>query len=165
MEEDNIMKLASIKQLKEELKFRSKEELLETCLRLAKVKKENKELLTYLLFYADDEADFINKVKKQVDKQFESINTSSYYFMKKSIRKILRNVKKHSRYSGKKETEVELLIYFCRKMKDLSPPIEGNKTLQNLYNRQIDLIKKNLVKLHEDLQHDYLLELQELEEH
>lgn len=159
------MEATSTRKIKEELGNHSSQELLQIVLRLANFKKENKELLTYLLFQADDESEYVQEVKLEMDEQFASINTSSYYFMKKSIRRILRNIKKYSRYSGKKETEVELLIYFCRKMKNLMPPMEKNKTLQNLYHRQTDLIRKNLPKFHEDLQHDYLLELQELENH
>ena len=44
------MKAAGVKAIKDDLKMRSKEELQELCLTLSKFKKENKELLTYLLF-------------------------------------------------------------------------------------------------------------------
>lgn len=156
------MKPASLKELKQELVHRSHQELLEIVLRLARFKKENKELLTYLLFSAGDEEAYIESVKQEMDEQFAEINTGSYYFIKKSMRKILRNVKKYSRYSGKKETETELLIYFLSKMDNFSPSIHDNRTLQNLYDRQLALVKKNMAKLHEDLQHDFEMELQEL---
>ncbi|WP_081210400.1 hypothetical protein [Salegentibacter sediminis] len=155
------MKAASVSQLKKELAFRSPDELLELCLRLSKFKKENKELLTYLLFESDNEAEFISEVKKEIDEQFSAINTRTWYFIKKSVRKILKDVKKHARYSGKKETEVELLIYFCAKLKSFPKPIHRNKTLQNLYERQLQLINTKLQKLHEDLQYDYRLQMEE----
>lgn len=156
------MKAASLKELKQELVHRSSTELLEIILRLSKFKKENKELLTYLLFSSTDEDGYIEKVKQEMDEQFGEINTSSYYFMKKSMRKILRNVKKYSRYSGKKETEAELHIYFLLKMDQFSPSIHRNKILQNLYDRQLALVKKIMGKLHEDLQFDLNMQLQEL---
>lgn len=156
------MKPASVKELKDELKHRSPQELLEIVLRLSRFKKENKELLTYLLFSAADEEGYIEAVKQEMDLQFEEINRSSYFFMKKSMRKILRNVKKFSRYSGKKETETELLIYYLKKMHAYSPSIHRNITLQNLYDRQLALVKKNIDKLHEDLQYDLNLELEKL---
>ena len=156
------MKPASLKELKQELIHRSHQELLEIVLRLSKFKKENKELLTYLLFSASDEDAYIENVKQEIDEQFEEINRSSYYFMKKSMRKILRNVKKYSRYSGRKDTETELLIYFLLKMDRFSPSVHRNKTLQNLYDRQLALVKKNIAKLHEDLQHDFRIELEDL---
>ena len=48
------MKAVNVSRLKTELNNRSPKELLEICLRLSKFKKENKELLTYLLLEADD---------------------------------------------------------------------------------------------------------------
>ncbi|MCB9361403.1 MAG: hypothetical protein H6587_11865 [Flavobacteriales bacterium] len=156
------MKAASVSNIKKELKHRSPEELLEICLRLSKFKKENKELLTYLLYEVDDEAAYIQSVKNEIDQQFSEINKSSYYFIKKSVRKILRNIKKHCRYSTKKETEVELLIYFCTVLKDMTPSIKRDQTLYNIYLRQIEVIKKIISSLHEDLQFDYNSELEHL---
>lgn len=153
------MKAATVKELKLELSSRSSAELLELCLRLSKFKKENKELITYLLYEASDEAAYINTIKEGIEQQFEQINTSSYYFIKKSARKILRNTKTYIRYSKKKETEVELLIYFCAELKKISPSIENNVMLKNLFNRQIALIKKILPSLHDDLKYDYEVEL------
>ena len=157
------MKSATVKQLKDELKNINQVELAELVLRLSRFKKENKELLTYLLFEAHNEEGYIETVKQEVDEQFELINTNSYFYIKKSVRKILRIIKKFARYSQKKETEVELLIYFCYKLKDFTPSITNNVTLTNIYLRQILLIKKIVSTLHEDLQYDYNLALEELE--
>ncbi len=156
------MKAASLKEIKTELNHRSTQELLQLCLRLSKFKKENKELLTYLLFESADEEAFIQSIKDKVDSDFETINTKTFFYIKKSIRKILRELKKFIRYSQNKETEVELLLYFCEKLKDFKPSIKRNTTLTNLYNRQIDYISKKVKTLHEDLQYDYKLELEEL---
>lgn len=156
------MKAATVKELRAELNNRSSKELVEVCLRLSKFKKENKELLTYLLYEAEDETGYIRSVQLEIDSQFEEINTRSYYFIKKGVRKILRNIKKYIRYSKKKETEVELLIYFCQKLKDFKPSIRKNDVLYNLYHRQINMIRKTVSKLHEDLQFDYNEELEEL---
>jgi hypothetical protein len=88
------MKAASLKELKTELQHRSKDELLQLCLHLMKFKKENKELLTYLLLEADYEEGYRDTVKAEVDELFLTINTASYFYMKKTIRKILRIVLK-----------------------------------------------------------------------
>lgn len=157
------MKAASVVKIRKEIKHLSKEELMALCLRLARFKKENKELLTYLLFEAHDETNYIERVKKELDEQFDAINTDSYFYIKKSIRKILRNLKKYARYSLKKETEIELLLHFCRKLKHFTPSIKRNIILTNLYKRQILTIKKLVANLHEDLQYDYNLALEELE--
>jgi hypothetical protein len=156
------MKAVTIKELKQELVNRTPKELRELCLHLARFKKENKELLTYILFESSDEASYIESVKREVDQQFEQINKKSFYFIKKSIRKILFNIRKFSRYSKKKGTEVDLLIYFCTKLIKIIPSIQKNKALRNLYTRQIDEIRKKVTSLHEDLQNDYGIELNAL---
>lgn len=156
------MKAVTVKQLKTELTHRSQEELLELCLRLSKFKKENKELFTYLLFESVDEQAFINGIKMEVDEQFDLINRNSYFFIKKSVRKILRRIKTYIRYSKNTETEIELLLYFCKKLDGFTPPVKDNKVLSNLYFRELALIKKKLSALHEDLQYDYNRELEEL---
>ena len=56
------MRIESIVTIKKELKNLPKEELLALCLRLGKFKKENKALLTYLLFEAHDEDNYIASV-------------------------------------------------------------------------------------------------------
>ena len=91
------MKPATVAQIKRELKFRSSEELEALCLRLARFKKENKELLTYLLLEADNEEEYVQQVKEHISEGFSEINRSSFYYVKKSIRKILRETKKYIR--------------------------------------------------------------------
>ena len=58
-------------------------------------KKENKELLTYLLFEASNEEGFKEGVKEEISLEFSTINCNSYFYMKKSVRKILRITKKY----------------------------------------------------------------------
>lgn len=156
------MKAVSVVTIRKELKHKSNQELAELCLRLSRFKKENKELLTYLLFEADSEDGYIETVKQEIDEQFDLINTNSFFYIKKSVRKILRNTKKYIRYSLNKETEVELLLYFCKKLKAMKPSISRNTTLTNLYDRNIEAITKKVLKLHEDLQYDYNLELENM---
>ncbi|WP_431107323.1 hypothetical protein [Winogradskyella poriferorum] len=157
------MKIESIVTIKKELQHLPKEDLLELCLRLGKFKKENKALLTYLLFEAHDEDGYVASVKTSLDELFDGINTDSYFYMKKTIRKILRQIRVYSRYSNKKSTEVELLLYFCEQLNNLKPSIHRNKTLSNLYQRQILALKKKISVLHEDLQYDYNLQLEALQ--
>mgnify|MGYP003665872318 FL=1 len=156
------MKAVSVVTIKKELQLKSDKDLMELVLRLSKFKKENKELLTYLLFESHDETGYIESVKNEIDLQFSTINTNSYFYIKKSVRKILRLIKKYARYSLKKETEVELLLYFCECLKEMSPSIKRNVTLTNIYERQILAIEKIVNSLHEDLQYDYNLVLEEL---
>jgi hypothetical protein len=157
------MKIPSLSEIKKELKTLPLEELTELCLKLARYKKENKELLNYLLFESYDEAEYVKKIKEEVSQEFEEMNTGNWYLAKKSIRRILRIIKKHIKYSGKKETEVELLIFFCKLLKNSRLKIRQNQVLLNIYQRQLNSIQKALSTLHEDLQYDYRMEMEELE--
>jgi hypothetical protein len=156
------MKAATVTELKKELQHLDPKELAELCLRMAKYKKENKELLSYLLFNADDEAGYIEKVKSEVDEQFAEINKSHVYFAKKNLRKILRFTNKYIKYSSQKQTEVELLIHFCIRMKNSGISYQRDASLVNLYARQKQKIEKAISKLHEDLQFDYSEEFKAL---
>jgi len=156
------MKSASLKEIKTEISRLHPETLMELCIRVAKYKKENKELLTYLLFEAGNEKAYINEVKTEMDELFAEVNKSNSYFAKKTIRKILRLTNKHIKYSGSKQTEVELLIHFCKKLKRLGISMPVNSALGNLYFRQYQNIKKALASLHEDLQYDYQEEVNAL---
>jgi len=156
------MKTSTINELKQELVNTPAQALVELCLRLAKFKKENKELLTYLLFEAHDTSAYIKAVKEEMILQFSDINKSNVYYVKKALRKILRTVKKYIRYSGLAIVEVELLIYFCNSMKELGVSIEKNQVLLNIYQNQLKNIHKALKGLHEDLQYDYLKAIDQL---
>ena len=156
------MKPVTIKKIKDELHYKSSQELIELCLKLSKFKKENKELLSYLLFDVEDEVTYIYNVNEYSTLLFGDINTKSFFYIRKSVRKILKLTKKYIRYSKKKETEVELLLHFCKELKKLSPSISKSPRLLNVYNRQLILIKKAIATLHEDLQYDYQLEFDQL---
>ena len=156
------MKAASLSELKNELKGIPPQQLVDICIRLAKFKKENKELLTYLLFEADDEASYIKSVKELIDELFTEVNRYNIYQAKKTIRKILRLTNKYIKYSGKKETEVELLLNFCIKLNASGVKYRSSTTLTNLYNNQLVKINKAIAQLHEDLQYDFMQELKPL---
>ncbi|NTW31138.1 MAG: hypothetical protein HGB12_00630 [Bacteroidetes bacterium] len=156
------MKTFSLSEIKNELETLSPARILALCMRLLKYKKENKELLTYLLFHSHDEQSYIKMIKNEIDEKFEEINRSNIYFIKKSIRKILRNTNKYIKYSGSPQTETELLIYFCKKIKDSKIPLNTSTALSNLYQNQIRKINIAVAKLHEDLQYDYKKEIEVL---
>ncbi len=156
------MKTASIHELQKELNVLEPKQLKELCVRLAKYKKDNKELISYLLFEASDEKTYIKNIKEEIDILFIGINRNTAYLIKKSLRKVLRFINKFIKYSGSKQTEIELRIYFCLKIKTTQIPIENNSVLSNLYNRECEKIKTTFSKLHEDLQYDYKEELEKL---
>jgi len=156
------MTTASLAELRRALKNVPSGDLPDLCLRLARYKKENKELLSYLLFEADDEPGYIKVVKIEIDNHFRQLTRTSPYTTKKSLRKALAFTNKQIRYSGQKRTEAELLIYFCKIFRK-EVPYRHNVTIKNIYTRLIERIKKTIASLHEDLQFDYGEELKSLE--
>jgi hypothetical protein len=156
------MKAATISEIKYELTQTNPSILIDLCLKLAKFKKDNKELLTYLLFESHDEVAFIEQVKLEIDSQFETINFSNIYFIKKSLRKILRTTSKFIRLTGSKQVEVELLIYFCETLISKEIPIAKSLVLNNIYQLQLKKIAQLISTLHEDLQYDYLKQFNQL---
>ena len=78
------------------------------------------------------------------------------------VRKVLRGCKKYIRYSKNKETEVDILIYFCSKVKSVSEYFEYNGSLLSIYDKQLEMVRKKIASLHEDLQYDYGLMIEEL---
>lgn len=149
------MKAASITEIKGELKGKTSAELTELCLKLARAKKENKELLTYLLFEAADEDAYKREAQQEISEYMTEINTGNLYLAKKQLRKVLRITGKYIKYSGDKTTEAELLMHFCAEFKALGIPLNRSTALANLYAAQLKKIGAAVATLHEDLQYEY----------
>jgi hypothetical protein len=156
------MKVSTVSSIKKELSALPVGEVIEICTKLVKYKKENKELISYLLFDANNEQEFIRGVRMEVDELFSGINHSQLYYAKKSIRKILKITTKYIRYSGIKNTEVELLLFFCTKLKHSGIQLRNSNSLSNLYTNQLRKLNDAINSLHEDLQYDYNKELEAL---
>jgi len=156
------MKSASISEIKDELKHVPVPRLTELCLQLAKYKKDNKEFLTYLLFEAHDLQAYMKNVKEEMDTSFSEINSSNLYYVKKSLRKILRSTNKYIRYTGNKSAEADLLLHYLTNFKGLKIPMHKSVALTNLYTAQLKKIGIALSSMHEDLQYDYKRELERL---
>ena len=157
------MNPASIADIKSALKNGDSKTLSELVLRLARYKKDNKELLSYLLFHADDLPGYLREVKEEMDEAFADMNKNSVFLAKKTIRKALRLANKHIRYTASKEAEIELLLHFCLSLKGSKLPLQKSPVLINLYNGQLKKIRAAIDSLHEDLQYEYERELERLE--
>ena len=157
------MKTATLNELKKELNELPQKQLVELCLTLAKYKKDNKEFLDYLLFEAHNKTSFVAEVKKQIDSHFSELKTqSNLYFVKKSLRKLLRLITKYCKYISDKALAADLHIYFCKKLKLSGIPFQKSQMIINMYQQQLKKINTLLKSLHEDLQNDYLIELEEI---
>lgn len=156
-----MMEISSLQEQKKELKTLSKEELAELCLRLGKYKKENKELLNFLLFHRHDAENYIEQVKHSLQFAFDELNPHPYYCTK-SLRKILRTISRQAKFIAQAHLEIDLLCWFCHNYLDKVNLKTTNKSLQQLFTRQLEKIDKCCLKLHEDLQFDVRQELDKI---
>lgn len=157
------MKTANLAEIKQELQNLTAKEIMDICLRLARFKKDNKELITYLLFESHNVESYTEQVKEMMQETFKDVNAINIYLAKKTLRKILRLVNKHIKYVGSKQTEVELRIHFCFMLKGSGIRIHKNKALTNMYMQQLKKIKAALTSLHEDIQYDFAKQVDELQ--
>ncbi|HVW16126.1 MAG TPA: hypothetical protein VHB54_20010 [Mucilaginibacter sp.] len=148
------LKLYGLADIKKELQFHDKGYLMDLCLRLGRYKKENKELLAYLLFDADNERGFIDSVIAESGFMFSQLPSNNYQ-MAKSMRKILRLLNKYVKFMGSKEAEIEFLLSFCRNYIQYADSRGSYKPMRLIFTRQLEKIAKAIAKLHEDLQFDY----------
>ncbi len=148
------MRVEKLNDIKKELRQLNAEALTEICLRIAKYKKENKELLSYLLYDADNPLQYAEEVKSSLLPSFQNLNKSSYTSTKE-LRKTVRLLSKHTKYTGSKEVELELLIWFCNNFLEYADSRSSHKPLIALLTRQLEKIRRIIPKLHEDLQFDY----------
>jgi len=153
------MKPEKLSDLKKELSGLSNRELTDICLRLSKYKKENKELLSYLLFDADDPMKYAEQIKGFLLEDFKTMQ-KHYYYSTKSMRKIIRLINRYAKYTGSKEVEIELSLWFCTNFLKFADLKTSHKPMQGLLTRQFEKIIKLIPKLHEDLQYDYQKEFE-----
>jgi len=153
------MKAASIAELKKGLVRLEQGELLDLCLRLARFKKDNKELLTYLLFLCEDEQAFANSLCSEIDEQFRLTPKAH----KKTLRKLIRWMNKCLRFTKVNDTEIQVRLHFCRVLRASKTPIRQSKVVVNMYNGQLKKVRGVIEKLHEDIRRDIDREVQKLE--
>jgi hypothetical protein len=156
------MKTAGIAEIKAELKTKNSGELLEICLRLARSKKENKELLTYLLFESADEGAYISQLKKETEERLADVNRHNLYLLRKQLRNIVGFLNKHLKYTTSRAAEAEVLLHFCGSLHQYSIPYKRTNALLSLYQAQIKKIKIAIGTLHADLQYDFTRQLDAL---
>lgn len=155
------MKTVSISEIKQELQTLPAKETAQLCLRLARYKKENKELLSYLLFNAHNVEAYAVEIKEEINGLFTEVNKTKLFFAKKTLRKILRLINRQVKFMQDKQTEAELRIHFCTLLKTSGIAFYTNKTLNNMYYSQVKKIKIVLKALHEDIQHDFMKQIEE----
>lgn len=157
------MKSATVNELRKELKDSDPDVVRDLCLRLIKYKKENKELATYALFEAHDEQAYVKNVTREIEEFFNDIpRGGNAYYIKKTLRKILRFANRQIKYSGNKVSELEIRIFFCEQMIEARVPRNEGTVIGNLYDQQLKKITSIVDNLEEDLQADYQIQIERI---
>ncbi len=159
-----MINVASQKIIKDELSTLTNKELQAIILRMTRFRKENKELLTYLLFDSKDEQEYVKLIKSEMETALSTVSSTNARISLKLIRRVLRNTRKAIKFSGKDETEVQLLLHYCNLLKSKNLPLTRIKALNAIWSRCILNIGKAITSLHEDLRYDYGKELKMLTE-
>lgn len=145
------MKAESISSLKKALLQLDNSQLIDACLRLARFKKDNKGLLTYMLFLARDEPGYIDYMCGYIDEQF-ALHPRAH---RKTVRKIIRWMDKCLRFSGNKETEVQVRLHFCQALMSSKTPYQTSRVINNMFTGQIKKARKAMEKFHKDVKMEY----------
>ena len=153
------MEAASVAELKKALLKLDQDQLLHACLRLVRFKKDNKELLTYLLFLSENEGAYVRYLCDEIDEQF--LCTPNAH--KKTLRKIIRWMDKCLRFSGIKETEVEVRLHFCEALKASRTPYWRSKVTMNMFTGQLRKIGKASEKFHDDVKMEIQQQIEALQ--
>lgn len=148
------MKTQGLADIKKTIKNISHAELSEICLKLARFKKDNKEYVHFLLYEASNPLDYAEEVKESLLGPLT--NLSRHPSLKvKELRKHLRVLNRHIRYTSSSEVEISLLIWYEDMLLTHAGVRQSNKALYTLFIRQLEKIRKSFAKIHEDLQFDY----------
>jgi hypothetical protein len=153
--------MESLASLKKELNGLERKELINICARLARHKKENKELLAYLLLDADDPFYYAEKIKPLLDEPFDAPYHSAWAFAKR-LRKALRLISKYQRFTGNARGEAELLVYLMQKFQGDWRAQLTNNGIQKIILRCLVKIETLIDKMDEDYQADYTDSLRRL---
>ena len=156
------MEIPSLAEVKKDLSYLSEKELITLITDLAKFSRDNKAFLYFKLNERDQPNLFVDSVKEELDEAFQTANTKNYHLGKKAAQGIRRKLNKALKFSKNKEDQVELLLYFCEQLKKYGYLKYQHPILQSLFLKQTEKIQKNIAALHEDLQYDYSMRLDEI---
>lgn len=155
------MTVATLTEIKKELNSMEKGLLVDICLKLAKLKKDNKEFLSYLLFESANPDLYVENLQFFLQESFELLSKNPYLKLKE-LRKILRILSKHLKFIRSPVAEIELLSWYCNNLINKGNVRISQKSLYSLLVRQLKKIHKDILSLHPDLQFDYGVEFNKL---
>ena len=156
------MKIPSLAQLKKELSYLNEKELIELVADLSKFSRDNKSYLFFKLNEKDQPQLYVEMVQEELELDFQNARVDHSYYAKKSAQKLRRKMNKLLKLSKVKTDQIEVLLFFCEKLKEYGFLRHRNQVLDNIYQMQLAKAVKLISGLHEDLQFDYEGRVEEL---
>ncbi|WP_373493140.1 hypothetical protein [Aquiflexum sp.] len=156
------MKIASLAEIKKELSYLNEKELKDLILDLSKFSTDNKAYLFFKLFERENPRLYVEMVKEEIEFEFVKANTKHYHFAKKSAQAVRRKLNKLLKLTKDKTAQIELILFFCEKLRLYGYLTFHHPVIENLYAMQIRKIERMISGVHEDLQYDYQYQLEEL---
>ncbi len=156
------MNIPSLAAIKKELSYLDEKELISLILNLSKFTRDNKAFLYFKLNERDQPSLFVDTVKEELDKLFQTANTTSFYLTKKSAQTIRRKLNKALKFSANKTDQIELILFFCEKLKTYGYLKFNHPVISNLFQMQIQKAEKLILKLEDDLRYDYTQLLEQI---
>lgn len=157
------MQFPSLAQLKKELKHLDEQELQDLLVDLSKFSRDNKAYLFFKLNERDQPNLYVEMVQEELENEFIGARSDHYYYAKKSAQKIRRKMNRLLKLTKDKSQQVDVILYFCSRLKEEGFLDHNSTVLDNLYQVQLNKAKKLASTLHPDLQFDLEIKLQELE--
>ncbi|SFT54764.1 hypothetical protein SAMN04489724_1267 [Algoriphagus locisalis] len=156
------MKIPSLAQLKKELSYLNEKELIDLVADLSKFSRDNKSYLFFKLNEKDQPQLYVEMVQEELELDFQTARGDHSYYAKKSAQKLRRKMNKLLKLSKVKTDQIEVLLFFCEKLKEYGFLRHRNQVLDNIYQMQLAKAVKLISGLHEDLQFDYEGRVEEL---
>lgn len=157
------MQIPSLSEIKKELSYLNEKEVNELLLDIVKFSRENKAYLYFRLYSRDNPGLFVEMVQQELEEEFAKANRSNSYYVKKSSQTIRRKLNKNLKLSKNKTDQIDLILFFCEKLKEYGYLKSRNSIVDNLYQVQLGKAKKLISGLHEDLKWDYEMKMEEFE--
>jgi hypothetical protein len=156
------MQIPSLAKLKKELSYLNEKELTDLVIDLSKFSRDNKSYLFFKLNEKDNPGLYIEMVQEELEADFQTARGDHSYYAKKAAQKLRRKMNKLLKLSKVKTDQIEVLLFFCEKLKDYGFLRHRNPVLDNLYQMQVSKAVKLISGLHEDLQFEYESRVEEL---
>ena len=113
-------------------------------------------MLSYVLFEAQDEQQYVETLKESLKELFEEVNVKTLYIAMKNLRKIIRLANRFLKYTSIKESHVQIYMFILQEILALDLNLSRSTSLLKIYSSLKNKLSNLIGELHEDLQYDYM---------